>query len=76
MATSLWLTLTQCATQNVRLRSFTDSVKSFIKLTRTTILNYSKTTNHVWDKLLHLQTDDRHPKSVLMKASDVKPKRR
>ena len=29
--------------------------------------------SHVWDKLLH--TDDRHPKSVLMKASDVKPKR-
>jgi len=29
---------------------------------------------HVWDKLLH--TDDRHRKSVLMKASDVKPKRR
>jgi len=27
-----------------------------------------------WDKLLH--TDDRHRKSVLMKASDVKPKRR
>jgi len=30
--------------------------------------------SHVWDKLLH--TDDRHLKSVLMKASDVKPKRR
>ena len=30
--------------------------------------------SHVWDKLLH--TDDRHRKSVLMKASDVKPKRR
>jgi len=29
--------------------------------------------NHVWDKLLHI--DDRHRKSVLMKASDVKPKR-
>ena len=29
--------------------------------------------SHVWDKLLH--TDDRHRKSVLMKASDVKPKR-
>ena len=28
----------------------------------------------VWDKLLH--TDNRHRKSVLMKASDVKPKRR
>ena len=28
----------------------------------------------VWDKLLH--TDDRHRKSVLMKASDVKLKRR
>ena len=28
--------------------------------------------SHVWDKLLH--TDDRHRKSVLMKASDVKPK--
>jgi len=27
-----------------------------------------------WDKLLH--RDDRHRKSVLMKASDVKPKRR
>ena len=27
---------------------------------------------HVWDKL----TDDRHRKSVLMKASDVKQKRR
>jgi len=30
--------------------------------------------SHVWDKLLH--TDDHHRKSVLMKASDVKPKRR
>jgi len=30
--------------------------------------------SHVWDKLLH--TDDRHRKSVLMKASDVKAKRR
>jgi len=30
--------------------------------------------SHVWDKLLH--TDDRHRKSVLMKASDVQPKRR
>jgi len=30
--------------------------------------------SHVWDKLLH--TDDRHQKSVLMKASDMKPKRR
>ena len=30
--------------------------------------------SHVWDKLLH--NDDRHWKSVLMKASDVKPKRR
>jgi len=30
--------------------------------------------SHVWDKLLH--TDDRYRKSVLMKASDVKPKRR
>ena len=30
--------------------------------------------SHVWDKLLH--TDDRHRKSVLMKASGVKPKRR
>ena len=30
--------------------------------------------SHVWDKLLHI--DDRHRKSVLMKASDVKPKRR
>jgi len=30
--------------------------------------------SHVWDKLLH--TDDRHWKSVLMKVSDVKPKRR
>jgi len=30
--------------------------------------------SHVWDKLLH--TDDRHRKSVLMKASDMKPKRR
>jgi len=30
--------------------------------------------SHVWDKLLH--TDDRHWKSVLMKASGVKPKRR
>jgi len=30
--------------------------------------------SHVWDKLLH--TDDRYWKSVLMKASDVKPKRR
>jgi len=29
--------------------------------------------SHVWDKLLH--TDDRHQKSVLMKASDIKPKR-
>jgi len=29
--------------------------------------------SHVWDKLLH--TDDRHQKSVPMKASDVKPKR-
>jgi len=29
---------------------------------------------HAWDKLLH--TDDWHRKSVLMKASDVKPKRR
>ena len=29
--------------------------------------------SHVWDKLLH--TDDQHRKSVLMKASDVKPKR-
>ena len=28
--------------------------------------------SHVWDNLLH--TDDRHRKSVLMKASDVKPK--
>ena len=28
--------------------------------------------SHVWDKLLH--TDDWHQKSVLMKASDVKPK--
>jgi len=46
-------------------------LQSFIRLTRTTILNYSKTT---MDKLLH--TDDRHRKSVLMKASDLKPKRR
>ena len=30
--------------------------------------------SHAWDKLLH--TDDQHRKSVLMKASDVKPKRR
>ena len=30
--------------------------------------------SHVWDKLLH--TDDRHQTSVLMKASDVKLKRR
>ena len=30
--------------------------------------------SHVWDKLLH--TDDRPRKSVPMKASDVKPKRR
>ena len=30
--------------------------------------------SHVWDKLLH--TDDWHRKSALMKASDVKPKRR
>jgi len=30
--------------------------------------------SHVWDKLLH--TDDRHWKSLLMKASDMKPKRR
>jgi len=30
--------------------------------------------SHVWDKLLH--TDDRHWKSVLMKASDAKPKHR
>jgi len=30
--------------------------------------------SHVWDKLLH--TDNRHRNSVLMKASDVKPKRR
>ena len=30
--------------------------------------------SHVWDKLLH--TDDRHRKSVLVKASGVKPKRR
>ena len=30
--------------------------------------------SHVWDKLL--RNDDRHRKSVLMKASDVKPKRR
>ena len=30
--------------------------------------------SHVWDKLLH--TDDRHRKSVLMKASNVKKKRR
>ena len=29
--------------------------------------------SHVWDKLLH--TDDRHRKPVLMKASDVEPKR-
>jgi len=29
--------------------------------------------SHVWDKLLH--TDNRHRKSVLIKASDVKPKR-
>ena len=28
--------------------------------------------SHVWDKLLHI--DDRHRKSVLMKASHVKPK--
>ena len=32
------------------------------------------TRNYVWDKLLH--TDDRRRKSVLMKASDVEPKRR
>jgi len=30
--------------------------------------------SHVWDKLLH--TDDRYRKSVLMKTSDVKSKRR
>ena len=30
--------------------------------------------SHVWDKLLH--TDDRHRKSVLIKATDVNPKRR
>ena len=30
--------------------------------------------SHVWDKLLH--TDDLHRKSVMMKASNVKPKRR
>jgi len=30
--------------------------------------------SYVWDKFLH--TDDRYQKSVLMKASDVKPKRR
>ena len=28
------------------------------------------TTSHVWDKLLH--TDDRHRKSVLMKASEFR----
>ena len=55
------------------------------RLVLTITLNYSKTTkkaycyqsyqlSHVWDKLLH--TDDPHRKSVLMKASDVKPKRR
>ena len=32
--------------------------------------------SRVWDKLLHTGTDDRHRKSVMMKASDVKPKRR
>ena len=32
------------------------------------------TRNYVWDKLLH--NDDRRRKSVLMKASDVEPKRR
>jgi len=30
--------------------------------------------SYTWDKLLH--TDDRHRKSVLIKASDVKPKHR
>jgi len=30
--------------------------------------------SHLWDKLLH--ADDWHQKSVLIKASDVKPKRR
>jgi len=30
--------------------------------------------SHIWDKLLH--TDNRHRKSLLMKASDLKPKRR
>jgi len=30
--------------------------------------------SHVWDKLLH--TNDRYQKSVLMKNSDVKSKRR
>jgi len=30
--------------------------------------------SHVWNKLLHI--DNRHRKTVLMKASDVKPKRR
>jgi len=32
------------------------------------------TNDHVWDNLLH--TDDRYRKSVLMKTSDLKSKRR
>jgi len=37
-------------------------------------LDFGYQLSHVWDKLLH--NDDQYRKSVLMKASDVQPKRR
>ena len=56
-------------------------VKSFIRLTQTTILNYpgeheSRRGELPTEPCMGQAFDDRHRESVLMKASDVKPKRR
>ena len=52
-------------------------IKEAIWIRKTDNMNWDEGSyqlSHVWDKLLH--TDNWHRKSVLMKASDVKPKRR
>jgi len=52
-------------------------IREAIWIRKTDNMNRDEGSNqlsHVWDKLFH--TDDRHRKSVLMKASGVKPKRR
>ena len=55
-------------------RRFGFTSEAFIRTDYWCRSSVCKRLSHIWDKLLH--TDDRHRKSVLMKASDVKPKRR